>query len=78
MPQHVIQRGNNRQACFFSESDYHYYHYYLDALSTAAEKYGTLVHAYVLMTNHVHLLVTPETPNSISSMMQSIGRRYVR
>lgn len=75
IPQHVIQRGNNRQATFFAEEDYHLY---LDCLSDAAKKYGCAIHAYVLMTNHVHLLVTPSLPEGISRMMQSVGRRYVQ
>jgi putative transposase len=70
-----VQRGNNRQACFFAEADYLYY---LAALRTAAEKFGGRIHAYVLMTNHVHLLMTPDQENALSEIMQSIGRRYVR
>ena len=75
IPQHVIQRGNNRQACFFSNQDHHFY---LDALKSAAEAYACDIHAYVLMTNHVHLLVTPTAVGAVSCMMQSLGRRYVR
>jgi putative transposase len=74
-PLHVLQRGNNRQAIFFAEKDYRVF---LEAVRAACAKYGCAVHAYVLMTNHVHLLVTPEHENSLSSMMQSVGRRYVR
>lgn len=73
--QHVIQRGNNRQATFFAEEDYRRY---LDSLGEAAQKYECTIHAYVLMTNHVHFLVTPGQPESISRMMQSVGRRYVQ
>jgi putative transposase len=72
---HVIQRGNNRQAIFFASSDYVLYRTWLAA---AARKYGCAIHAYVLMTNHVHLLATPRTRNSLPRMMQSLGRRYVR
>jgi putative transposase len=75
IPQHVIQRGNNRQATFYAEEDYRLY---LDCLLEAAKKYGCAIHAYVLMTNHVHLLVTPSLPEGISRMMQSVGRRYVQ
>ena len=75
IPLHIIQRGNNRQATFFSEEDYHRY---LDVLKTASEEYACSIHAYVLMTNHIHLLVTPETEDSVSLMMQAIGRKYVR
>lgn len=74
-PLHVLQRGNNRQAIFFSEEDYRFF---LEAVRAACVKYRCAVHAYVLMTNHVHLLVTPEQENSLSLMMQSVGRRYVR
>jgi putative transposase len=72
---HVIQRGNNREAVFFDEQDYGLYHQWLAA---AAGEHGCAVHAYVLMTNHVHLLVTPERKDSLPGMMQSLGRRYVR
>ncbi len=75
IPQHIIQRGNNREPCFLSEGDYSRY---LDELSVSAEKYQCRVHAYVLMTNHVHLLVTPMIQHGISQMMQALGRRYVR
>lgn len=75
VPFHVIQRGNNRGNCFFSDSDYKTY---LDCLIDASRRYGLDVHAYVLMTNHVHLLVSPEREDSISRAMQSIGRRFVQ
>lgn len=74
IPQHVIQRGNNREPCFYAVEDYRRY---LDDLQESAMKFECHVHAYVLMTNHVHLLVTPFTDNGISQMMQSLGRRYV-
>ena len=72
--QHVIQRGNNRQATFFAKEDYEFY---LVCLGDAARKSSCEVHAYVLMTNHVHLLATPGTPRAIARLMQSLGRRYV-
>lgn len=75
LPVHVIQRGNNRQATFYSAEDYRKY---LDVLTLASDKYECFIHAYVLMTNHVHLLVTPVTDTSLSLMMQAIGRTYVR
>lgn len=75
VPCHVIQRGNNRQASFFSAADQVFY---LECLQDAARRYGVAVHAYVLMTNHVHLLATPVEADSISRTMQSIGRRYVQ
>lgn len=75
VPQHVIQRGNNRQATFFADEDYTAY---LDKLSDYGETYGVAIHAFVLMTNHVHLLMTPSTPTGVSQLMQSLGRTYVR
>ena len=75
VPQHIIQRGNNRQACFFDDADYLFY---LDCLQSAADNAGCDVHAYVLMTNHVHILATPRRGHAVSRMMQSVGRRYVR
>jgi len=74
VPQHVIQPGNNREPFFYSLQDYLHY---LDDIRFAAKKYECRIHAYVLMTNHVQLLVTPMIENGISMMMQSIGRRYV-
>ena len=75
MPCHVIQRGNNRDACFYAEQDYLFY---LDCLQDACRRYHVSVHAYVLMTNHVHLLMTPDDAEGISRGMQSVGRRYVQ
>jgi len=75
VPCHVIQRGNNREATFFSEQDYLFY---LDCLTDASRKYHVNIHAYILMTNHVHLLMTPAHKEAISLTMQSIGRRYVQ
>jgi putative transposase len=74
-PLHVIQRGNNREPIFYCEEDYVRYR---DWLVAAAAKHGCSIHAYVLMTNHVHLLVTPKRVDSLPRMMQSLGRRYVR
>lgn len=75
VPQHVVQRGNNRQVTFISHQDYIVY---LDKLKEYAKKYRVAIHSYVLMTNHVHLLMTPETQTGISQLMQSLGRYYVR
>jgi putative transposase len=72
---HVTQRGNNREACFFAEEDYRFYR---DCIKQSAHKYTVAVHAYVLMTNHVHLLVTTKRNGDLSRFMQHIGRRYVR
>lgn len=74
-PQHIIQRGNNRQVIFADETDYQFFH---DALVEASRSHGLAVHAYVWMTNHVHLLATPELAHSISKVFQSAGRRYVQ
>ncbi|NDP47842.1 MAG: transposase [Sulfuriferula multivorans] len=74
-PQHIIQRGNNRQIIFAEEADYSFFR---DALVEAANKHGLAIHAYVWMTNHVHLLATPEFDDSISKVFQSVGRRYVQ
>ncbi|MGH8628143.1 MAG: transposase [Gammaproteobacteria bacterium] len=75
IPQHVIQRGNNRHACFYADENYRFY---LECLGEAARKYRVSVHAYVLMTNHVHLLMTPTSAAGMSQVMQTLGRRYVR
>lgn len=72
--QHVIQRGNDRQPCFAADLDYRNY---LQELGEAAQRFGCALHAYVLMTNHVHLLVTPAEVGAVSRMMQALGRRYV-
>jgi putative transposase len=74
-PLHVIQRGNNRQLIFFEDEDYARYRGWL---AEAAAEYGCVLHAYVLMPNHVHLLVTPKKKESLPRLMQSLGRRYVR
>jgi putative transposase len=70
-----VQRGNNRQPCFFAEDDYRFY---LHWLRLGDERYGCEIHACALMTNHVHVLATPRLPNAVSRLMQSIGRRYVQ
>ena len=75
IPQHVIQRGNNREPCFYAEDDYYRY---LGDLKEALGHNDCRLHAYVLMTNHVHLLLTPMTEHGISHLMQDTGRKYVR
>jgi REP-associated tyrosine transposase len=72
---HIIQRGNNRAACFRSDSDYLIYLAHLRQLS---EKYECTVHAYCLMTNHVHLLMTPSAPGTCTALMRDLGQRYVQ
>ena len=74
-PHHIVQRGNNRQAIFGDEADYQRL---LDELKAQAAAHQVAVHAYVLMTNHLHLLVTPETADGVPLMMQGLGRAYVR
>ncbi len=74
VPAHVLQRGNNRQAVFFCEDDYRAY---LNWLKQGVVQHGCVVHAYVLMTNHVHLLLTPHARDSISRTIQYVGRHYV-
>ena len=75
IPQHIIQRGNNRNVCFFTEQDYLVY---LSKLKEYSEKYQVAVHSYILMTNHVHLLLTPVEGDGVSRLIQSLGRYYVR
>ncbi len=72
---HVIQRGNNRSACFYADEDYRFY---LDTLHEQAQKHGCEIHAYVLMTNHVHLLMTPARTDSAALTMKHLGQRYVQ
>ncbi len=75
IPQHIIQRGNNRQPCFAAARDFSAYARWLHEFSC---EFGVAVHAWVFMTNHVHLLATPRNENGISRMMQCVGRQYVR
>ena len=75
IPWHIIQRGNNRSPCFYHEGDYYFY---LKQLGEQARKFGCLVHAYCLMTNHVHLLITPPEQDSASLLMKNLGQRYTQ
>lgn len=75
IPWHIIQRGNNRSVCFYAEEDYRRY---LDELAELAPRFGCAVHAYVLMTNHVHLLLTPVREDSAALLMKHLGQRYVQ
>jgi putative transposase len=72
---HLIQRGNNRLACFRHDNDYLMY---LAHLRQLAEKYDCAVHAYCLMTNHVHLLLTPQSEGACTGLMRDLGQRYVQ
>ncbi len=74
-PHHVIQRGNNRQPIFASHANYEDL---LGLLSENASRFGVAIHAYVLMSNHFHLLATPSSAEGLPQMMQAVGRRYVR
>lgn len=75
IPQHIVIRGKGTDPCFSSDSDYQFY---LDCLKKAAVAFNCKLHAYVLMPDHVHLVVTPEVEFGISNMMQSLMRRYTR
>jgi len=66
VPSHVVQRGNDRNVCFFETENYQFY---LHCLDDACSRYDVVVHAYVLMTNHIHLLMTPDTEEGISRVM---------
>lgn len=74
-PQHIIQRGNNRQVMFAADADYQFFR---DALVEAATDHGLAIHAYVWMTNHIHLLASPVSGRAISKVFQSTGRKYVQ
>jgi putative transposase len=74
-PHHIVIRGINREPIFYHEYDYQYY---LQALLQASKENGCSVHAYVLMTNHVHMLVTPMDAVSMGKTVQSVGCRYVQ
>jgi putative transposase len=73
-PQHIIQRGNNRQACFFAEQDYTVY---LDKLKDPAIRHDVAIHALVLITNDVYLLMTAPSTDWVSQVMQGLGGYYV-
>ena len=75
VPLHIVQRGHNREACFFGEDDYaSYLHWLAEALAETE----CALHAYVLMTNHVHLLLTPKKAENVPRLIMSLGRRYVQ
>ena len=75
IPVHIVQRGHNREPCFFAEEDYSSY---LHWLSEALAETECALHAYVLMTNHVHLLLTPKKAAAVPRLLMSLGRRYVQ
>ena len=70
---HVIQRGNDRRACFAADVDHLQCG---QALGEAARRFGGALHADVLMTNHVHLVITPAEAGAISRLVQALGRCY--
>jgi putative transposase len=74
-PHHVIQRGNNRQSIFYSDDDRKAY---LAWLSEYADKFDVAVHAFVLMDNHTHLLLTPQDDSGVPNLMQALGKRYAQ
>ena len=75
VPLHIVQRGHNREPCFFAEEDYHTY---LHWLNEALRKEQCALHAYALMTNHVHLLLTPRDTKAVPQLIIALGRRYVQ
>jgi putative transposase len=75
LPYHIVQRGNNREACFIEPENYQFY---LELWKELSARYGVMVHAYVLMTNHVHFLVTPHNEMAISNTMKVAGSRYAQ
>ena len=75
IPLHIIQRGNNRQSCFYNESDYIFY---LDCLLEYSQKTNCTIHGYVLMTNQVHLLLTPRDKDSVGHLMIRLAQKYVQ
>ena len=75
IPLHIVQRGHNREPCFFGEEDYQAYLYWL---GEALKKEHCALHAYALMTNHVHLLITPKKAGAVPRLINALGRRYVQ
>jgi putative transposase len=75
VPLHIVQRGHNREPCFFADDDYLSY---LHWLGEALAETRSALHAYVLMTNHVHLLLTPKNAEAVPKLIISLGRRYVQ
>jgi putative transposase len=75
IPWHIIQRGNNRATCFHSDRDYLRY---IDDLTEQSKRFDCAIHAYVLMSNHVHLLLTPRQHSSAALFMRNVGQRYAQ
>lgn len=74
-PHHVVQRGHNRQVVFAHKNDYSYY---LDSLVDWKEEYGIRLYGYCLMTNHVHLIIEPETESAMGQFMKRLAGRQTR
>lgn len=75
LPLHIILRGSNRTPIFSADADYKHFK---GALLDAASRHKLAIHAYALMSNHIHLLASPSGPESVPKTMQSVGRRYVQ
>lgn len=75
LPYHLVQRGNNRDACFIEPENYQCY---LELWKELSTRYGVALHAYCLMTNHVHLLATPASKSALSNTMKVVGSRYAQ
>jgi len=75
LPYHIVQRGNNREACFIEPENYRFY---LELWEECADHYGVIVHAYCLMTNHIHFLATPKTRTALSDTSRVVGSRYAQ
>ena len=75
IPVHILHRGNNRQACFKNNGDYSAFLWWLREYS---EKFMVEIHTWALMENHYHILCTPQVEDGLSSMVQALGRQYVR
>ena len=75
VPHQIIQRGHNRSACFYAVEDYLLY---IEWLCEYAHQFDCYVHAYVLMTNHVHLLISPTTSDGLANLVKNLGQRYVQ
>ena len=73
LPQHVLHQGNPERPLFGSDEDYHFF---LDSLATNSRRYQCALHAYVLMPDRVHLLLTPDTPDGVARLMQATGRQW--
>lgn len=74
-PYHIVQRGNNREACFIEPENYERY---LKLWCEVSRRYSVAVHAYCLMTNHIHFLATPAHATSLSNTLKVVGSRYAQ